>query len=95
MNDDRHSGKKRYWFESHKTNKKEPLCVNVSETEEVKRKVKMRLDPFLTPFLTPFSVICEECFNIANCEYCFCEKLSDNSVVFLTVGPHDKSYAML
>ncbi|MBW2570676.1 MAG: hypothetical protein JRE47_15260 [Deltaproteobacteria bacterium] len=39
-------------------------------------------------------VICEECLNIADCEYCFCEKLSDKSVVFLTVGPHDKSYAM-
>ena len=39
-------------------------------------------------------VICEECRNIADCEYCFCEKCSDKSVVFLTVGPHDKSYAM-
>ena len=39
-------------------------------------------------------VICEECRNIADCEYCFCEKLSDKSVVFLSVGPHDKSYAM-
>ena len=39
-------------------------------------------------------VICEECRLISECEYCFCEGLSDNTVVFLTVGPHDKAYAM-
>ncbi len=39
-------------------------------------------------------VICEECRNIAECEYCFCENLLDQTVVFLTVGPHDKAYAI-
>lgn len=39
-------------------------------------------------------VICEECRNIENCEFCFCEDLQDKTVVFLTVGPHDKAYAM-
>lgn len=39
-------------------------------------------------------VICEECINILQCEYCFCETLPENAVLFLTVGPHDKAYAM-
>ena len=39
-------------------------------------------------------VICEECKKIAECEYCFCDGLPDKTVVFLTVGPHDKAYAM-
>lgn len=39
-------------------------------------------------------VICEECRYIEECEYCFCEDLPDNTIVFLTVGPHDKAYAM-
>lgn len=39
-------------------------------------------------------VICEECRNIPECEYCFCENLDDKTVVFLTVGPHDKAYAI-
>ena len=39
-------------------------------------------------------VICEECREIPQCEYCFCENLDDNTVVFLTVGPHDKAYSM-
>jgi Txe/YoeB family toxin of Txe-Axe toxin-antitoxin module len=39
-------------------------------------------------------VICEECRNLAECEYCFCDNLSDQTVVFLTVGPHDKSYSI-
>ncbi len=39
-------------------------------------------------------VICEECRPIAECEYCFCEGLEDKTVVFLTVGPHDKAYSM-
>jgi mRNA-degrading endonuclease RelE of RelBE toxin-antitoxin system len=39
-------------------------------------------------------VICEECRRIPRCEYCFCENLPDNTIVFLTVGPHDKAYAM-
>ena len=33
-------------------------------------------------------VICEECRN------CFCEGLDSKTVVFLTVGPHDKAYAI-
>ena len=39
-------------------------------------------------------VICEECRNIQECEFCFCENLPDKTVVFLTVGPHDKAYAL-
>lgn len=39
-------------------------------------------------------VICEECRNIPKCEYCFCEDLEEHTVVFLTVGPHDKAYSM-
>jgi len=39
-------------------------------------------------------VICEECRNIPECEYCFCEDLDSKKVVFLTVGPHDKAYAI-
>lgn len=39
-------------------------------------------------------VVCEECRSIAGCEYCFCENLADKTIVFLTVGPHDKAYAM-
>nr|VFJ47446.1 MAG: hypothetical protein BECKDK2373C_GA0170839_101832 [Candidatus Kentron sp. DK] len=39
-------------------------------------------------------VICEECRNISRCEYCFCEHLSDNNIIFLTVGPHDRAYSL-
>jgi len=39
-------------------------------------------------------VICEECIHIPQCEYCFCEYFPDNTIIFLTVGPHDKAYAM-
>jgi len=39
-------------------------------------------------------VICEECRRVPPCEYCFCEGLPDNTTIFLTVGPHDKAYAM-
>ncbi|MDY6790839.1 MAG: hypothetical protein SWH54_06175 [Thermodesulfobacteriota bacterium] len=39
-------------------------------------------------------VICEECKNINDCEYCFCDNLPDKTVVFLTFGPHDKAYAI-
>lgn len=39
-------------------------------------------------------VVCEECRSIQECEFCFCEKLPDKTVVFLTVGPHDKAYAI-
>jgi len=39
-------------------------------------------------------VICEECRNIQSCEYCFCEDLPDKTIVFLTIGPHDKAYAV-
>ncbi len=39
-------------------------------------------------------VICEECRHIPECEYCFCDDLPDKTVVFLTVGPHDRAYAM-
>lgn len=39
-------------------------------------------------------VICEECRKEPECEYCFCGGLADQTVVFLTVGPHDKAYRM-
>lgn len=39
-------------------------------------------------------VICGECRYVPECVYCFCEDLDDNTIVFLTVGPHDRAYAM-
>jgi len=39
-------------------------------------------------------VVCEECRKVPECEYCFCEDLPDKTVMFLTVGPHDKAYAI-
>jgi hypothetical protein len=39
-------------------------------------------------------VVCEECRRISDCQFCFCEGLGDKTVVFLTVGPHDKAYAL-
>ncbi len=39
-------------------------------------------------------VICEECRAVPQCEYCFCEGLPDQMVVFLTIGPHEQAYAM-
>lgn len=39
-------------------------------------------------------VICEECKNIPDCGYCFCDDLPAKTVVFLTVGPHDKAYSI-
>ncbi len=39
-------------------------------------------------------VICEECRRVPACQYCFCEGLPDRTVVFLTVGPHDRAYAV-
>lgn len=39
-------------------------------------------------------VICEECRKIPKCEYCFCEELEDRTVIFLTIGPHDKAYSI-
>lgn len=39
-------------------------------------------------------VICEECRRVPECEYCFCAGLPDQTIVFLTVRPNDKAYAM-
>lgn len=39
-------------------------------------------------------VVCEECRKVQKCEFCFCENVPAKTVVFLTVGPHDKAYAM-
>lgn len=39
-------------------------------------------------------VICEECRRVQECLYCFCVGLEDKTVVFLTVGPHDRAYNM-
>ena len=39
-------------------------------------------------------VICEECRRVPQCRFCFCEGLLDETVAFLTVGPHERAYAM-
>ena len=39
-------------------------------------------------------VICEECRHIEACRFCFCEGRADETVIFLTVGPHDRAYTM-
>ena len=39
-------------------------------------------------------VICEECQLIKECQYCFCDGRDEKTVVFLTVGPHDRAYTM-
>jgi mRNA-degrading endonuclease RelE of RelBE toxin-antitoxin system len=39
-------------------------------------------------------VVCEECRRIMDCLFCFCDDLDDKTVVFLTIGPHDRAYAM-
>ena len=39
-------------------------------------------------------VICEECRGIKECQYCFCEGKKGETVIFLTVGPHDRAYTM-
>ncbi len=39
-------------------------------------------------------VVCEECRKEPECEYCYCENLPDQTVIFLTVGPHEKAYKM-
>ena len=39
-------------------------------------------------------VVCEECKSIKECQYCFCEEKEDKTVIFLTVGPHVRAYAM-
>jgi len=39
-------------------------------------------------------VICEECMKEPDCEYCPCESLPPHTVVFLTVGPHERAYSM-
>jgi mRNA-degrading endonuclease RelE of RelBE toxin-antitoxin system len=39
-------------------------------------------------------VVCEGCRRVPECRYCFCESWSDKTVVFLTVGPHERAYAI-
>jgi len=39
-------------------------------------------------------VLCEECRRIPECGYCYCDDLPDKTIVFLTVGPHDRAYAI-
>lgn len=39
-------------------------------------------------------VICEECRPVINCDYCYCDGHADKTIVFLTVGPHDRAYVM-
>ena len=31
---------------------------------------------------------------VPECGFCFCENLPNETVVFLTVGPHDRAYAI-
>jgi mRNA-degrading endonuclease RelE of RelBE toxin-antitoxin system len=38
--------------------------------------------------------VCEECRRVPECRYCFCEGWPDRTVIFLTVGPHERAYAM-
>ncbi len=37
-------------------------------------------------------VVCEECIEIPTSEYCFCDDLNSQTIIFLTVAPHDKAY---
>lgn len=39
-------------------------------------------------------VICRECRQEPECEYCLCDGFDDNAVVFLTINTHDKAYEM-
>ena len=39
-------------------------------------------------------VVCGECRRVHGCQFCFCEGLPDKAVVILTVGPHERAYAM-
>ncbi len=39
-------------------------------------------------------VVCEECRRVPACRYCFCDDLPDETVIFLTVGPHKRAYAL-
>lgn len=39
-------------------------------------------------------VICGECRRVPDCQFGFCEGLPDKTVVFLTVGPHERAYRM-
>ena len=39
-------------------------------------------------------VVCGECRRVPECRFCFCEGLPDKAVVILTVGPHERAYAM-
>jgi len=39
-------------------------------------------------------VICEECRRVPECEFCFCEGLPGETVIFITVGPHERAYAV-
>ena len=39
-------------------------------------------------------VVCEECRRVPACKFCFCEELPGETVVFITVGPHERAYAV-
>lgn len=39
-------------------------------------------------------VICEECRRVSECRFCFCEGLPGETVIFITVGPHERAYAV-
>ncbi len=39
-------------------------------------------------------IVCEECRRFKDCEYCFCENLPDNTIVFLTVNIHQRAYKL-
>jgi hypothetical protein len=44
--------------------------------------------------VSDYGGVCEKCRRVPECRYCFCEGLPDNTIVFLTVGPHDRAYTM-
>ena len=44
--------------------------------------------------MNEYGVVYEECRRVTECQYCFCEGLPDRTVVFLTVGPHGRAYAL-
>ncbi len=39
-------------------------------------------------------VVCEECRRVPTCRRRFCDDLPDETVIFLTVGPHKRAYAL-
>ena len=79
----------------------------LSKSAEISIRVQNDLDELLTAWIYGAAavrgvdrnfrlifVVCEECRHIKACQFCFCEGRDDETVVFLTVGPHDRAYAI-